>query len=159
MKPVIILAMMLMAIFVSAQNNNSSLCTSAKAHEFDFWMGEWIVYQNGSDKIVGYNTVTSVAGGCGIQENWRDVTGRSIGTSLNKYAFRREKWQQFWIDNSGLTLELEGHYADNKMILSNPTNRITWFNNTDGTVRQFWEQSPDNGQTWTVAFDGLYKKK
>ena len=151
-----------MAIFVKAQNQGQSPCSSPKAHEFDFWIGNWTVYQNGTDKIVGYNNIVPVAGGCGIQENWKDVTGSSIGTSLNKYAFGKGKWQQFWIDNSGMTLELEGNFADNKMILTgqsgSTTEKITWFKNTDGTVRQLWEQSKDKGTTWTVAFDGLYKK-
>lgn len=159
------LAMTLMAFFVIGQNQ--SPCDNPKAHEFDFWIGEWTVYKNGTDVIVGYNTVIPVAGGCGLQENWKAANGSNVGTSLNKYAFRKAKWQQFWIDNSGQTLELEGNYADNKMIMLSepqitdkplPVNRITWFNNADGTVRQLWEQSKDDGKTWTIAFDGLYKK-
>ena len=145
-----------------SQTQGKSPCDNPNAHEFDFWIGNWTVYQTGSDKVVGYNTITAVAGGCGLQENWKDVTGNSIGTSLNKYAFRKGKWQQFWIDNSGQTLELEGNYAEGKMIMTNPVptmlQKVTWFNNADGTVRQLWEQSKDEGKTWSVAFDGLYKK-
>ena len=140
-----------------------SPCSNPKAHEFDFWIGTWTVYKNGTDKIVGYNTINSVAGDCGLQENWKSVDGSNIGTSLNKFAFRKGKWQQFWIDNSGITLQLEGNYSDNKMIMTgeSPTalDRITWFNNADGTVRQLWEQSKDKGTTWAIAFDGLYKKQ
>ena len=145
-----------------AQAQQQSPCSSSKAHEFDFWIGNWTVYKNGTDKIVGYNTIVSVAGGCGIQESWRDVSGSNIGTSLNKYEFNLGKWQQFWVDNSGQTLELRGVYTDKKMIMSSQSpkmlQRITWFNNEDGTVRQLWEQSKDNGSTWATAFDGLYKK-
>jgi hypothetical protein len=157
------MAMIFMAFFVDAQNQGQSPCASPKAHEFDFWIGNWTVYQNGTDKIVGYNNIVAVADGCGIQENWKDVTGSSIGTSLNKFAFRKGKWQQFWIDNSGLTLELEGNFSADKMIMMGQTGdtmeKITWFKNADGTVRQLWEQSKDKGTTWTVSFDGLYKKK
>ena len=39
------------------------------------------------------------------------------------------------------------------------TERITWTPHPDGTVRQHWEQSTDGGQTWTTAFDGLYRRK
>jgi hypothetical protein len=157
MKRIITMTMTFMVIFVYAQTGQSP-CASPKAHEFDFWIGKWTVYKNGTEKVVGYNNIVPVAGGCGIQENWADVTGGSIGTSLNKFDFSKGKWQQFWIDNSGQTLELLGNYAEAKMIMSNPANRITWFNNIDGTVRQLWEQTTDNGATWTVAFDGLYKK-
>ena len=38
-------------------------------------------------------------------------------------------------------------------------NRVTWYDNEDGTVRQHWEQSEDGGKTWKNAFDGLYRRK
>jgi hypothetical protein len=157
MKGFLTMAMIFMAFFISAQNQ--SPCANPKAHEFDFWIGKWTVYQTGTEKIVGYNTIEPVAAGCGLQENWKDITGSSIGTSLNKFNNQSGRWQQFWIDNSGLTLELAGNYTDNKMIMSNASSRITWFNNTDGTVRQLWEQTTDGGKSWTVAFDGLYRKQ
>jgi len=37
--------------------------------------------------------------------------------------------------------------------------KLTFTPNADGTVRQFWEQSVDDGANWTVAFDGLYVRK
>lgn len=161
------MAMTIMAIFVLGQSQNPSRCESPKAHEFDFWLGNWTVYKNGTDQIMGYNNIIPVIGGCGIQENWKSANGNT-GTSLNKYNFAKDKWQQFWIDDSGGTLELEGAFADGKMILTGSipangqrpamVNKITWFKNSDGSVRQFWEQSKDDGKTWTPAFDGLYKK-
>ncbi len=77
------------------------------------------------------------------------------------------KWRQFWIDNSGAPLELAGSYQDGKMILVGTTpakqgpvhQKITFFKNPDGTVRQLWESSPNDGMTWSVVFDGLYRKK
>jgi hypothetical protein len=66
-------------------------------------------------------------------------------------------------------LELAGGLIDGRMVLASEprklrdgrsvTNRITWTPNADGTVRQHWEQSFDAGQTWTTAFDGLYRRK
>ena len=38
-------------------------------------------------------------------------------------------------------------------------NRITWTPNQDGTVRQHWENSRDEGATWQTVFDGLYTRK
>jgi len=35
-------------------------------------------------------------------------------------------------------------------------NRITWTPITDGTVRQHWQISDDQGKTWLTTFDGLY---
>ena len=34
--------------------------------------------------------------------------------------------------------------------------RITWTPAADGTVRQLWESTSDEGRTWTVLFDGRY---
>jgi hypothetical protein len=36
--------------------------------------------------------------------------------------------------------------------------RISWTPNADGTVRQLWEASKDDGGTWAVLFDGLYAR-
>jgi hypothetical protein len=33
-------------------------------------------------------------------------------------------------------------------------NRSTWFDNEDGTVRQFWEMSRDGTRTWEAVFVG-----
>ena len=148
---------------VQAQNN----CNDARAHQFDFWIGSWTVYKNGTDTIVGYNEIKPVAGGCSLLESYRSTKSNYVGNSLNKFNFVTGKWQQFWVDNAGLTLFIEGAYNDNRLIMSNTApsasgkpvmNRITWFKNPNGTVRQLWEQSSDGGKTWSVAFDGMYKK-
>ena len=38
-------------------------------------------------------------------------------------------------------------------------NRVTWTPNPDGSVRQHWQSSEDNGKTWSDVFDGLYVKR
>ena len=148
---------------VQAQNN----CNDPKAHQFDFWIGSWDVYKNGTDTVVGHNDIKPVAGGCSLLESYRSLKSNYTGNSLNKYNFVTGKWQQFWVDNGGLTLFIEGEFKENKMIMENfsrgtdgntTMNRITWFKNANATVRQLWEQSTDGGKNWTVAFDGIYKK-
>jgi hypothetical protein len=37
--------------------------------------------------------------------------------------------------------------------------RISWTRLEDGRVRQLWEATTDGGKTWTIAFDGLYKRR
>jgi hypothetical protein len=39
------------------------------------------------------------------------------------------------------------------------TQKITWSKNQDGSIRQVWESSGDNGKSWTTAFDGKYVRK
>ena len=53
-----------------------------------------------------------------------------------------------------MVLEGRTRGADNKETL----NRITWTANDDGTVRQVWASSEDDGQNWRTLFDGLYTR-
>ena len=39
-----------------------------------------------------------------------------------------------------------------------PLTRATWRPLAEGGLRQTFESSSDDGKTWTVSFDGFYKK-
>jgi hypothetical protein len=65
-------------------------------------------------------------------------------------------------------MHLTGGLRDGSMVLEGKTvgrdnaavrQRITWTPQPDGRVRQLWEQSKDDGKTWTVGFDGRYAKR
>lgn len=105
---------------------------------------------------------------CTIQENWTSQNGKSLGTSYSYYNIADKKWHQLWIDNKGYVLETEGNYTENKMVLEskvikNPKgdyiNRITWTNNSDGTVTQIWDFVGTDGKLIRQVFKGIYKKK
>lgn len=164
----LILLLLLFACSFEVQaQQQPNLCASEEAHQFDFWLGDWDVYHTKADTIVGHNLITPVANGCGLLENWSSAGGFT-GTSLNKYNFTTKMWEQMWVDVSGSTLHIKGVYRDGKMILENEQparsgkgtvkNKITYYNNSDGTVRQHWEYSNDQGKTWLNAFDGIYRK-
>ena len=50
-------------------------------------------------------------------------------------------------------------YSANTTMVDPLRNRITWTPNSDGTVRQLWEVSKDQGESWQTEFDGLYKRQ
>jgi hypothetical protein len=141
-------------------------CTSEeKSNQFDFWVGDWDVTAGGQP--AGHNRIEAILDGCVIQENWTGTSG-SKGTSLNFYNPTTDEWEQFWVWRNGTKIHTKGQFTDGKMILQGEAtniqgvttlNRITWSENDDGTVRQFWEVSSDGGETWTVGFDGLYTRK
>lgn len=139
---------------------------SPRIHDFDFWIGEWKVYKYGTDTIVGYNKIESILDSTSLLENYHVVSNTYKGKSLNKYNPVTKNWEQYWVDNSGLILHLEGKREGNKMIMTGYTglaaqktlNRITWIKEDDGTVRQIWEVSSDEGIKWVKSFDGHYKK-
>lgn len=136
-------------------------------HDFDFWVGEWEVISQANGKKAGENRIELRHGGRVLVENYT-TPGQYTGMSLNAYDGREKRWHQCWMDNAGGVLDLYGGLVDGKMVLTGGTTtpqgtkqleRITWTPNTDGSVRQHWEQSADGGKTWATAFDGLYKRK
>jgi hypothetical protein len=139
----------------------SRACASAEHRQFDFWIGDWSV-TNPAGKHAGDNTIKTVAGGCALNESWRGAKGGE-GFSYSAYDSIRKVWHQTWVDRDGLVLQLDGGMQDGKMVLSGLTgkilNRVSWEPRTDGSVRQLWESSEDQGKTWKVQFDGIYRKK
>ena len=139
-------------------------CQSEEYRQFDFWIGEWTVTQNGQP--AGKNSIKPVDNDCALSENWVSAAGNFTGRSLNSYDRTTGKWHQTWVDSSGTLLLLNGGLKDGSMVLSGQvkgadgttsTNRITWTPNNDGSVRQHWQVSAD-GNSWVTAFDGLYVK-
>ncbi len=136
---------------------------SPEQRQFDFWVGDWEV-RDAKGLLLGHNRVVSLLGGSVLQEHWEGSQG-GAGTSLNAYQPDRRSWRQCWIDSKGETLDLEGGLEGASMILKGVqegpkgrvSQRITWTPLADGRVRQLWEQSRD-GVTWTVAFDGYYRR-
>ena len=88
---------------IAAQTGSS--CSDPKSHQFDFWIGSWEVYADGS--LAGHNTIEPILDGCVLQESWQGSSG-SAGTSLNFFNLQTERWQQFWVWRNGTTLDLEG---------------------------------------------------
>lgn len=143
-----------------AQDKNDKV----ENHQFDFWIGDWNVYKFGTDTIAGISSIKPILDHKTIEENYQNLKYTYKGKSLNIYNPKTDKWEQFWVDNSGLRLYLSGEYKDNKMILSDcktesNCNKITWTKMEDGTVRQEWEQSKDSGKSWKKVFDGHYKTR
>ena len=149
-----------------AQDAPAKPCDTKNHHAFDFWLGDWQVTANG--KPAGTNNVVSLQAGCIVQENWVSAASPVTGTSYNFFNASTKKWQQLWIDNQGGNLQLSGERIGQQMILKSEelknkegktfVHRITWTQNEDGTVRQYWEMLKEAGET-SVLFDGLYKKK
>lgn len=143
-------------------------CCSEQYQQFDFWLGEWEVF-NPEGKKVGENKILKLHDNCVIQENWTSV-GQHTGTSYNFYNKNDNSWNQIWIDNSGKVLKLKGIFENNKMVLKSEkiksqdtdsyfTNRIIWTKDTTGNVNQKWEIIDDDEKVLKVVFDGIYKRK
>jgi hypothetical protein len=136
---------------------------SAQAREFDFWLGEWEVTANGGP--AGTSSVQSILDSCVLFENWTGGGG-STGKSFNLYDAVTRSWRQTWVDNTGGIIDFRGGLREGAMVLTGETlgadgkktaQRMTFTPTSPNEIRQLWEQSSD-GSTWTVAFDGVYKR-
>jgi hypothetical protein len=132
-------------------------CTSDAHRDFDFWIGEWEVTTPARKEWKAHNSITVGNGGCSLHEHYTTPGGYE-GSSVNFYDAANDKWHQTWIDNQGGALYLDGGLEDKAMVLRDATSRITWTVEPDGRVRQLWESTADEGKTWSVAFDGYYRK-
>lgn len=141
-------------------------CTDDAYRHFDFWLGKWDVTSTGNSSAHAKSDITAREDGCVVLEEYQTQSGYR-GMSINFYDSNRKVWHQTWMANNGSPIYLEGGLnADGAMVLSDKglassaasgsINRVTWSVEESGGVRQFWESSSDDGETWTVAFDGYY---
>ncbi|MDX1327322.1 MAG: hypothetical protein R3299_06415 [Arenibacter sp.] len=138
-----------------------------KSQEFNFWVGHWEVYQYGTDKLAGESHIEPIIDSLGLLEHYKAHHSGFKGKSLNTYNSAKGRWEQYWIDNTGLSLFLVGGMKDGRMEMDDLEsgnaktgyNRISWEEQEDGTVRQTWSISKDSGTTWTIIFDGIYRPK
>lgn len=153
-------------LLMNSQNNKQFPCSSKEYKQFDFWVGNWNVYDI-NDKLIGTNKVAKTPNACAIQENWESKTSNSLGTSYNYYNAKDKTWNQLWIDNSGYSLNLKGNFTNKKMILKskliksekgNYYNQITWTNNNDNSVTQVWDLISEQKVKIKELFRGNYKK-
>jgi tetratricopeptide (TPR) repeat protein len=154
-------------VMAQAQRNATPCAASPEHRQFDFWIGEWDV-QNPQGQPAGTSSIQLILGGCVVFENWTSGGGAYTGKSFNLYNSSLKKWQQFWADDKGGSLEFAGEYKNNELRYTGESldpkgnkimHRLTFFNLSPGRVRQLWEQSTDDAKTWTITFDGLYVKK
>jgi len=99
---------LLMSVTASAHaqsNVAAQRCSSPEYRQFDFWLGEWDVYQG--DKLAGRNSIRSILSGCAVSEEWSGASGFT-GSSLNFYNSSTKRWHQTWIDSQGQSLALDG---------------------------------------------------
>lgn len=137
-------------------------CCSAPYQEFDFWLGEWEVFDT-SYNWVGRNSLVKREYGCVIQESW---SSQGSGTSLNYFDRNDSLWHQLWVASAGTNLKIYGGLQDGKMVMQSDLipgrripfykNRITWTPNNDGTVTQRWDIIDSADKVLQTSFLGIY---
>jgi hypothetical protein len=152
----------------AAGQGQAPACAAQEYGQFDFWVGAWDVYRTGGDRLVGRSLIEKLYDGCGVRENWMPV-GRAGGGSLNSFVPDAGEWRQIWIDSANSWAEFRGGLQGGAMVLSGtwrgmngpgtaPLVRISYIPQQDRSIRQLGEQSTDDGQSWTTAFDFTYRR-
>jgi hypothetical protein len=176
MKTLIFTIILLGNVNLFAQNSADAFpcMRDKKLREFDFWLGDWNVYKNGTDIMVGESKIELASGGCMVLENWTAKgPAPHNGKSMNYVNPATGRWEQLWIGSGGINVNnpqkfVNGEYSDNALRFTfeqvSPTGakqigRFIFFNIGPNEVRQFNEVSNDNGKTWTTVYDFTYKRK
>ena len=133
--------------------------------EFDFWVGRWAVRDRAGNPQ-GENRIEKAERGCVLVERWSGTTG-GTGISMNYFDPAAGQWVQVWVSPT-LQIDIRGGLEDGAMrllgtvfYLHNDQRlpfRGTWTPQPDGVVRQHFEQSTDDGETWATWFDGYYPR-
>lgn len=138
----------------------------ARAHELDFWIGEWdVLMPNGQP--AGRSSVQSILDGCVVFENWTGAGGGE-GKSFNLFDRGTGQWRQTWVSSSGPQVDFRGGLQGSSMVYQSEARdaagklqrtRMTFTPLPGGKVRQLWEASSDDGKSWAVTFDGTYARR
>lgn len=139
--------------------------TSVDFRAFDFWLGDWEVFNSQTGQVVGKNSISSIESGCGLLEKWTSSNGNT-GTSLNLYNPLTKSWRQLWVSN-GYNIDITGGpNEEGHMVLEGQIHyyqgqtkaiRGTWSALENGDVRQYFQEFDPTSESWTDWFDGIYK--
>jgi len=139
-------------------------CSGSEWHEFDFWLGSWVVMDGANGSIIAQARIEPVSNGCALREEYRSTDGGG-GESLSSWDAKRGVWRQYWVSTSGAIVSIKGKIHDGAMTLSGAEQgthspdmvRGTWKPDNDG-VREIGERSSDGGRTWKPWFDIEFRR-
>jgi hypothetical protein len=148
-----------------------STCDTPQHHQFDFWVGDWLVFDADSNQLVGFDRIEKKLEGCIIQQNLTFVTDmyrragvkyRLAGIGVSR--FDGKSWLQMWADNQWGAIFLHGSMdADGSMVLTtvmpsrNRDVKEVWEKQADGTVRNLEYTAPAGSGKWIKYGDLIYR--
>ena len=150
-------------------------CSSPRARELDFWIGEWDLSwpasQTGGasgERLTGRNSITRLFGDCVIEENFTTHDGGFRGHSISVYDEKAAIWRQTWVDSAGSYLWFTGGPVDGEMVLSTEpverdgalvVNRMVFSDVTPDSLEWAWQRSTDEGASWSDLWNITYDRR
>ncbi len=135
--------------------------------DFDFWVGEWEVFDRSTGAKVGEDTIQKIESGCMLLEHWRGVSG-STGTSLTYYNPVTREWRQVWVSADRFSIDIVGDIRGGSMLLEGSIYnfagavwdfRGNWSPGPDGSVYKFLEQFNHDSNEWDTWLNFHYVSK
>lgn len=139
-------------------------CSAPEYRQFDFWLGDWDVFDVATGAKDSRVRVASILDGCAVHEDYQSVDGHRA-ESFSIYDASRRVWHQTWVTNRGRLLVIEGQLENGSMILSGSDRTATGeqrrvrgiWKRVEGGVREAAFISLDSGKTWQPWFDLLFR--
>jgi hypothetical protein len=143
----------------------------ARYRELDFWIGEWDVRPSANPGAPPSESIITLEfNGCVIHEHWKPGNGAAGGESFNMFDRSFGQWRQTWVDGFGGQHDYRGKLEGKNMVYygelppppgqtARSHTRLTFFNVSPDSVRQFGETSTDGGKTWSVGYDLMYVRR
>jgi hypothetical protein len=147
-------------------------CDTPAHHQFDFWIGEWQVFDATTDKLVAFDRVEKLYEGCIVQQNMNFVSDmyrrpgakyRLAGISVNR--FDGEAWLELWADNQWGAIAMRGALDEHGSMVfksvvpsRNRDLKIVWEKQADGGVRILQYVSPAGSGKWEKYGDLMYRR-
>jgi len=149
-----------------AQGAPEQPCQEPTYREFDFWVGEWEVFDSQGERV-GESSITIEERGCLLVEHWRSATG-GRGQSYNFFDHTSGQWREIFVSNWGTKDYRGGLDEKGRMVLAGTIGyadgyrapfRGMWTPNDDGTVTQYLEEYNADARQWEDWFTGTYRRK
>jgi hypothetical protein len=149
-----------------AEKNTRPCAQEAGYRALDFWVGEWDV-ETVDGQPAGRSRIERVLESCVVLENGWGRNGYE-GKGFNLFHPATGRWEQLWVDSVGRLTRFEGEARDGNLYYQTRAvppdgrprlRRMTFFNEGPDRVRQRGEGSADDGGTWTVDYDLVYRRK
>lgn len=128
--------------------------SGARHSDFDFWVGEWMVFDRQSGRLNGIDIIEKDLGGCAIKQRWRHMNDdyslrgagwRMQGTSSSGIA-ADGLWHQQWLDNNGGYLMMVGKLnAQGEMVMESD-----WLEFTDRGGQRHSSSIAGTGSHWLM---------
>jgi hypothetical protein len=148
--------------------HNANPCGDAEFKQFDFWLGDWDVASAADGVPRGSSHISKEMDGCVIWENWTSAGSPYFGKSYNTWNSNLNRWEQYWVDNSGGVMFFHGSLKDKVMDYwtddvpqstgGTLLRHLQFFNTGPDKVRQWSQRSSDGGKTWHTEYDLIYTR-